>query len=260
MSGGPFSAPRVPPASVTCSFWADVFAPIVGIEDAQDQVRYERLAENNQGIRAQSGPCRLPSETDGRADGQRTRPTAVTGRSHGGAGDPRLVAWTGRRRPSPASSISFGAVPDPQEYAPRTLEILLRLQGRMRGMDPDSTWDYAIDAFNTDIVSRLARAGNLAVAPDLRDGVDPSLLGQHQRPYVSAQHRQKHHGSCTGSGGTAPIPSWLNAGRPAVRGPTRWGVLERHLQRSANEGLATHIEQSNIAGVTSSIPPTRRSS
>jgi len=44
----------------------------------------------------------------------------------------------------------------PQEYAPRTLEILLRLQGRMRGMDPDSTWAYAIDFFNVDIVSRLS--------------------------------------------------------------------------------------------------------
>ena len=31
-----------------------------------------------------------------------------------------------------------------EEYAPRMLEMLLALQNRMRGMNPDSTWEYAI--------------------------------------------------------------------------------------------------------------------
>ena len=135
----------------------------------------------------------------------------------------------------------------PREYAPRTLEILLQLQGRMRGMDPDSTWVYAIDAFNTDIVSRLARAANLVVAPELKTALIRRFsdnIGHHDYLHDIASniielHWQRRH---------SPHSLVANGQKTGVLvSPRGEVVLERHLQRSANEGLATHIEQSNIA-------------
>jgi len=134
----------------------------------------------------------------------------------------------------------------PQEYAPGTLAVLLRLQGRMRGMDPQSTWTYAIDAFNTDIVQRLARSANLAVDRRLkkalihrfRDGIgDHEYLHDIATDVMELHWRRRHSpGRLTAEGGKAGLPV----------GPRGGAVLEGHLQRSANEGLAAHIEQSNI--------------
>ena len=135
----------------------------------------------------------------------------------------------------------------PQEYASRTLEILLQLQGRMRGMDPDSTWVYAINAFNTDIVSRLARAENLVVAPDLKTALIRRFLdniGHYDYLHDIARNIMELHWQRSHS------PHSLIANRQKTSvlvSPRGEVVLERHLQRSANEGLATHIEQSNIA-------------
>lgn len=134
----------------------------------------------------------------------------------------------------------------PREYAPGTLAILLRLQGRMRGMDSEATWAYAIDAFNTDIVLRLARSENLAVDPDLktalihrfRDNIsDHEYLHDIVRDIMELHWQRRHSPDC-------PAAERAKAGLPV--GPRGGGVLERHLQRSANEGLATYIEQSNI--------------
>ena len=135
----------------------------------------------------------------------------------------------------------------PQEYASRTLEILLQLQERMRGMDPDSTWVYAINAFNVDIVSRLARAANLAVAPGLKTALMRRFsgnIGHYDYLHDIARnimelHWQRDHSSHS-----------LVADRQkasVLATPRGEAVLERHLQRSANEGLATHIEQRNFA-------------
>jgi hypothetical protein len=141
----------------------------------------------------------------------------------------------------------------PQDYAPRALEVLLGLQGRMCGMDPDSTWAYALCAFNTDILSRLARAASLVVTPDLRTTMIHHFLGNSSDHYlrdiagnIVELHWQRRHG-----------PNCLDADnqKTTVPGEPRGGaVLERHLRRSAIEGLATYIEQSNIARGTIETP------
>jgi len=136
----------------------------------------------------------------------------------------------------------------PTEYAPRTLEILQRLQGRMRGMDADCTWDYALDAFNTDIVSRLERAGSLTIAPAQESEMLHHFfdrLEEYEYLHDLAQnimhlHWQRRH--CLDS------PTVDRGGKTGVPvGPRGSPAVERHLKRAAIEGLATYIEQSNIA-------------
>jgi hypothetical protein len=141
----------------------------------------------------------------------------------------------------------------PREYAPRALEILLRLQGRMRGMDPDSTWAYAINALNTDILSRLARAASLIVKPELRTAMIHRFFGNGSDDYlhdiaenIVELHWQRRHGP--------DCPDAENRKTAAPGGPRGGAALERHLRRSAVEGLATYIEQSNIARGTSGTP------
>jgi hypothetical protein len=139
----------------------------------------------------------------------------------------------------------FGA--GPRDYAPRALEILLRLQHRMRGMDPDSTWAYAIKAFNTDILSRLAQASNLIVEPGPRTAMihrffdnisDHDYLHDIARNIMELHWQRRHSPNC-------PVATSRKTFVPA--GPRGGAVLERHLRRSAAEALATHIVQSNIA-------------
>jgi hypothetical protein len=134
-----------------------------------------------------------------------------------------------------------------REYAPRTLEILLKLQHRMRGMDPQSTWAYAIKAFNTDILARLAQAANLIVQPGPRTAMMHDFfdnLRGHDYLHdiarnIMALHWQRRHGP------NGPIGTGPNTRVPG--GPRGGAVLERHLRRSATEALATHIVQANIA-------------
>ena len=135
----------------------------------------------------------------------------------------------------------------PREYAPRVLEILLRLQGRMRGMDADSTWAYAIKAFNTDILSRLARAANLVVEPGLETALtrhffdnvtDHDYLHDIVRNIMELHWQRRHSPDC-------PAAQGRNTSVPG--GPRGGAVLERHLRRSATAGLTTHIKHSNIA-------------
>lgn len=56
----------------------------------------------------------------------------------------------------------------PDEYGPRTYEMLISLQNRMRGMWTEGTWEYALAAFGCDIRSRLKQAENITIAPRRR--------------------------------------------------------------------------------------------
>ena len=136
--------------------------------------------------------------------------------------------------------------PGPQEYASRTLEILLQLQDRMRGMHPDSTWVYAISAFNTDIVSRLARAANLVVAPHLKKALIRRFsnnIGHDDYLHDIARNIMELHWQR----GHSLDSLTANRQKTSVLVSSRGEVaLERHLQRSANEGLVAHVEQSNL--------------
>jgi hypothetical protein len=134
----------------------------------------------------------------------------------------------------------------PHEYAPRMLEILLRLQARMRGMDSGYTWEYALTALNTDIVSRLGRAVGITIDPAMEsalihhffDSIDDYEYLHDVVMNIMHFHWQRHHQL-----GTAAMPQQARA-LVGFRGePT----LEQHLRRSAIEGLSTYIEQSNIA-------------
>ena len=134
----------------------------------------------------------------------------------------------------------------PREYALRALEILLRLQDRMRGMDSDSTWAYAIEAFNTDILSRLARAANPIVTPGLKTALmrcffdnvaGHDYLHDIVKNIMELHWQRRHSPDC-------PVADSRKTRVP--EGPRGGAVLERHLRRSATAGLATHIEHSNI--------------
>lgn len=143
----------------------------------------------------------------------------------------------------------------PAQYAPRTLEILQQLQGRVRGMASDCTWAYALDTFNTDIVSRLNRAASMTIDPDLETGLLHHFfddLNQFEYLHDVARnimhlHWQRRH--CPDS----PTPA--RRGKMGVPvGPRGTATVERHLKRAAIEGLATYIEQSNIARGTIEDP------
>ena len=136
----------------------------------------------------------------------------------------------------------------PTEYAPRTLEILLRLQGRMRGMDADCTWGYALDAFNTDVVSRLERAGSLTIDSSQESEMLHHLFDRlEEYEYLhdvagNIMHLHWHRRHCAGS------PTADRSGKTGMPvGPRGGPAVESHLKRAAIEGLATYIEQSNIA-------------
>ena len=136
----------------------------------------------------------------------------------------------------------------PREYAPRTYEMLMSLKHRMRGMPPEAAWDYALSYLARDIRSRLAKAATLTIDPEMETALThrffDSIEDYHYLHDVAQKimhlHWQRRHGP-------EPI-TYEEVGRskspPQPRGvPT----LERHLRRMALEGLATYIEQSNIA-------------
>ena len=132
----------------------------------------------------------------------------------------------------------------PGEYAPRTYEMLCALRDRVRGMDPASTWEYAIDALTTDIQVRLVRAAKMALDPELEtamvhhffDSLDEfEYLHDVARHIMELHWRRRHSPDSAGASAHGPI------------GPRGEEVLETHLHRVAMESLATYIEQSNIA-------------
>ena len=136
----------------------------------------------------------------------------------------------------------------PKEYAPRTFEMLRALQDRVRGMDPDSTWDYAIGALNMDIRSRLKRASAMTLDPDMESALVHQFfdsLDTHDYLHDVARNIMHFHWERRHSPDAATVEE-RTAGTvlAAARGDP---VLEKHLERTAIESLATYIEQSNIA-------------
>jgi len=141
----------------------------------------------------------------------------------------------------------WGGSSGPETYTPRIYEILLGLQGRMRGMAPHDTWEYALAAMGDDIRLRVKKAGGITIDPDMETALMHRFFDaveEHQYLHdvvekIMDLHWRRRHGP--GAITTAEIdPSRKSL---ELRGEER---LERHLQQVAREGLATYIEQANI--------------
>ncbi len=142
--------------------------------------------------------------------------------------------------------VWFGAGPD--VYAPRTYDILRGLQDRMRGMDPDSTWDYAVTTYIADICPRLRRAESLATDPAKEaelighffDALDEYEYLHDVARHVMQLHWDRRH--------DPNAPGAEERRRVGTAGGQRGdAAVEEHLRRAAIEGLATYVLQVNIA-------------
>jgi hypothetical protein len=142
--------------------------------------------------------------------------------------------------------LAWGPV-EPAVFASRTLEILHGLQQRMRGMDPDATWAYAITAFNRDIRYRLQRADAIKLDPEMEtelihhfhDSMPAYDYLHDVAEHIERLHWERRHSHLSTSG-VKPV-----ATSPLV-GPRSDPSIAAHLRRAAIGGLATYIEQSNI--------------
>jgi len=135
----------------------------------------------------------------------------------------------------------------PEEYTPRTYEMLMGLQRRMRGMPPHAAWEYALSALGDDIRQRLKKASAITIDPDMETALTHRFfdnLEEHNYLHDVARkvmdlHWQRRHG-----------PEAITAeevGRSkGVAGPRGQEAMERHLERLTREALATYIEQANI--------------
>ena len=146
-----------------------------------------------------------------------------------------------------ASFIYMGWGPvGAEEYAPRMLEMLLSRQNRVRGMNPDSTWEYAISSMNSDIRIRLRKAAALTLDPEMESALIHSFFDDTEKHYylhdvikhIQQFHWERRH--APQSRLEEPVRSGVTAG------PRGDPVMERHLRRAALESLATYIEQANI--------------
>lgn len=135
------------------------------------------------------------------------------------------------------------------EYARRSYEMLCALRDRMRGMDPQATWQYAVDALNVDIQARLRRADHFFLdAEGEKELVNHFFDHLHEYDYlhdvaegIKRLHWERRHSP------ESPDPACDADGRTAVlRGPRGDRKIEKHLERAATEALATYIEQANI--------------
>lgn len=142
--------------------------------------------------------------------------------------------------------VWVGAGPD--VYAPGTYEILRGLQGRMRGMDADLTWDYAVTTYIADIRPRLRRAEALATDPAKEtelighffDALDEyEYLHDTARNVMQLHWDRRHDPAAPGAEETRRVGT--------AEGKRGDAVVEEHLRRAAIEGLATYILQANIA-------------
>jgi len=141
----------------------------------------------------------------------------------------------------------WGQSSGPETYAPRIYEILLGLQGRMRGMPPHDAWEYALAAMGEDIRLRLKKAGGITIDPDMETSLMHRFfdsLEEHQYLHDVAEkvmdlHWHRRHGL------GAITTEEVGRARKTLelRGEEK---IERHLQQVAREGLATYIEQANI--------------
>jgi hypothetical protein len=141
----------------------------------------------------------------------------------------------------------WGGSAGPETYAPRIYEILLSLQGRMRGMPPHDAWEYALAALGEDIRLRLKKAGRMTIDPDMETSLMHSFfdsLEEHQylrdvAEKVMDLHWHRRHGP-----GAITTEEVGRAHKTLeLRGEEK---IERHLRQVAREGLATYIEQANI--------------
>lgn len=143
--------------------------------------------------------------------------------------------------------LVWGGAAGPETYASRMYEILLSLQGRMRGMVPRDAWDYALAAMGEDIRLRLKKAGDITIDPDMETALMHRFfdsLDEHQYLYDVAEkimelHWHRRHGPSA----ITTEELGRSGGGMALRGDPK---LEKHLERLAREGLATYIEQANI--------------
>lgn len=144
-------------------------------------------------------------------------------------------------------NLVWGATAGPEAYAPRMYEILIGLQGRMRGMVPHDAWDYALAAMGEDIRRRLKKAHAITIDPDLETALMHQFfdrLEEHQYLFDVAEkvmdlhwHRRHGPGAITAEEVGRGIGAFKLRGDPGI---------EDHLQHVAREGLATYIEQANI--------------
>jgi len=146
-----------------------------------------------------------------------------------------------------ASFIHLGWGPvGPEEYAPRILEMLLARQDRMRGMNPDSTWEYAISTMNDDVRSRLQKAAAFTLDPEMETALIHCFFDgfeEHHYLHDIVEHIQQFHWERRHNPQMS-VDEPVRSGVPA--GPRDDPVMECHLHRTAIESLATYIEQSNI--------------
>lgn len=133
------------------------------------------------------------------------------------------------------------------EYARRTYEMLCALRDRMRGMNPEARWQYAIDALSVDIEARLKRAEHLVLdagseAEMLRHFFDS--LAEHDYLHDLVANTMELHWTRRHSPDSPAARQTTRKNVPI--GPRGGRVVERHLQRAATEAVATYIEQANI--------------
>lgn len=143
--------------------------------------------------------------------------------------------------------LVWGGSAGPETYAPRMYEILLGLQGRMRGMVPHDAWDYALAAMGEDMRLRLKKAGDITIDPDMETALMHRFfdsLDEHQYLHDVAEkimdlHWHRRHGPWAITAEELGRSRGINE----LRGDPE---IEKHLERLAREGLATYIEQANI--------------
>jgi hypothetical protein len=126
------------------------------------------------------------------------------------------------------------------------LDMLLARQNRMRGMSPDSTWEYAISSMNDDIRIRLEKAAAFTLDPEMETALIHCFfdgLEEHDYLHDVVEHIQQFHWQRRHNPQLC-LDEPVRSGVPA--GPRGDPVMERHLNRAAIESLATYIEQSNI--------------
>ena len=133
------------------------------------------------------------------------------------------------------------------EYARRTYELLCALRDRMRGMNPEATWHYAIFALTVDIKARLRRVENLYLDPEAEtelvhhffDGLQKYGYLHDLVESTMQLHWERRH--------SPDSPAAAEAARKNIPlGPRGDAVVETHLRRAAALAVAAYIEKANI--------------
>ncbi|RLI96086.1 MAG: hypothetical protein DRO99_05030, partial [Candidatus Aenigmatarchaeota archaeon] len=144
----------------------------------------------------------------------------------------------------------------PEEYGPRTFEMLRALQDRMpKNVNWDTWGGYAVPVLNSEIRSRLEKASEITIDPEMETAMVHHFFDEIEeygylhdvRHCIEHLHWERKHSP------SAPTADEYSAtGKPV--GERGDDAVETHLRRTAMEGLATHIEQSNIARGNIMVP------